>query len=160
MVKVDSEVTQSATEGSVRGSATVYHRETKTGRLLYGPELRLQIKLVHALNKTADIVAENFKERLVDLRDLGSASQTISKLRLDHREGRFDVAALVVLLEKPFLVVAVVVIHPTPKFTLASPFRPFVYSPVSRKTPLGGAIRLERYVWHRCVIYYGLKVRR
>lgn len=59
-------------------------------------------------------MAENF----VNLCGFCPAAKGITKLCFDHVKGGLDVAALMVLLHKPRLVVAVIVIHPTPKRAL------------------------------------------
>jgi hypothetical protein len=41
------------------------------------PKLRLEVQFKHALNQAADVVAENFAQRFVDLRRFGLASQRI-----------------------------------------------------------------------------------
>ena len=79
------------------------------------PERRLNAEFQNRLNETTDIVAKNLTQSFVNLGHLGLASQTVSELCVDHAEGRFNVAALVVLLKKPLLVEAEVVIPPLPK---------------------------------------------
>ena len=105
-------------------------------------------------------MTENLTKSLINLRDFGLAPQAVAKLCLDHAERRFNVASFVVLLEKPFLVVAIVVKKSAPKGGLAIPVT--LYSvlppcPFSRSRP---AIALERNVRHGVMVYHGLQARR
>lgn len=49
-------------------------------------------------------MTKNLAQSFISLRDFGLASQAIAELRLDHAERRFNVAALMVLLEEPLLI--------------------------------------------------------
>lgn len=80
------------------------------------PKLRLDIQLIHTLNQAANIVGQDFAKCLVDLCSLCLASEAIAKLCLDHAERRLNVAALVVLLEKPLLIELKVMVHLMPQF--------------------------------------------
>ena len=62
---------------------------------------------------------EHLTQRLVDLRRLGLAPQAFAELRLNHREDRLDVAALVVVLQKLFTLELVEVINARPQRTVA-----------------------------------------
>lgn len=68
-------------------------------------------------------MAKHLTQRLIHLCGFGLAAECVAKLRFDHVERGFDVAALVVLLHEPFVVVAVVVIETTPQSALAFPLR-------------------------------------
>src|SRR5437879_328014 len=60
-------------------------------------ELRLNPQLVNPADETAEIVAKNFRQRLILLRRFGLAAERIPELALDHHHGRFDVGPLVVV---------------------------------------------------------------
>lgn len=68
-------------------------------------------------------MAENFAECFVDLGCLSLAAERVAKLRLDHVKRGFDVTPLVVLLHEPRLIVAIVMIHPTPEGAFTVPLR-------------------------------------
>ncbi|MBV9927905.1 MAG: hypothetical protein JOZ96_22990 [Acidobacteria bacterium] len=86
------------TRYNVGGTHTVHHAVRKGGRsqlatspfsfpqaaLLRNlfPELRAQVQLVHRLDKTADVVAEDFAEGFVDLRCAGLVLKRGTELRL------------------------------------------------------------------------------
>ena len=76
------------------GSAKDVRRAQELG--LLRPESRINPKLENRLNEATDIVTENLTKSLIDLRGFGLAPQRVAKLRLDHAERRFDVAALVI----------------------------------------------------------------
>src|ERR1041384_7505091 len=71
------------------------------------PKLRLEVQFKHGLNQDHDVMAQHLAECFIDLRRLGFASEAIAKLCLDHHERGFDVAAFVVVLHEPLLVVAI-----------------------------------------------------
>lgn len=77
-------------------------------------------------------MTEHLTKSLIDLRGFGLTSQRVTKLRLDHMKGRFDVAALVIALHEPFRVVVEEVVHLFPN------------SRTSRPTVDTAAVRLER----------------
>jgi hypothetical protein len=54
-------------------------------------------------------VRQYFAQGFVNLCRARLASQTVAKLTLDHMEGRFDIAALVVALHETFLIKRIVV---------------------------------------------------
>ena len=62
------------------------------------PKCRLNSQLVKALDKAADVVTQHFAEHFVHLRDGHFRPDDFAKLRLDHREGRFRIEPLVVVL--------------------------------------------------------------
>ena len=53
---------------------------------LVAPKLRFNVEFKHALNKAAQIVAENLAECFIHLGRFCLASQRITELRLDHAE--------------------------------------------------------------------------
>lgn len=55
------------------------------------PESRLDAEFVHRLNQAAKVMRQDFAECFVDLRRARLASETVTKLGLDHVKGRFDV---------------------------------------------------------------------
>src|SRR4051794_30790926 len=65
--------------------------------LRHFPELRLDPQFIRTLNQAADVVAEQLTERFVLHRGVRLRAEAIPELRLDHREGRLDVAPLVVV---------------------------------------------------------------
>jgi hypothetical protein len=113
------------------------------------------------LNETADIVTKNFTKGFVSLRDLGLASQAVAKLRLDHTESRFNVAALMVLLEKPLLIETEVVVHLMPESALALYILPSILCLRHFQSvgPIRRTVFLERYVGHRVMVYDRLQIR-
>ena len=78
------------------------------------PKLRLHLQFIHALNDAADVMTENLAESFVDLGGLRLTSERVAKFRFDHCERRFDIAAFVIVLHEPFLIVAIEVIHAFP----------------------------------------------
>jgi hypothetical protein len=87
-------------------------------RATFRPKFWFDIQFKRTLNETAEIVTQYLAKRLVDLRGRRLAPQTVTKLGLNHVEGRFHVRAFVVLLHEPSLIVFVVVIHLPPKGAL------------------------------------------
>jgi len=99
---------------------------------------------MHRLNQTADVMAEHLAECFVNLCRLCPATQSVAELRLYHAERGFNVAALVIILHEPLLIVREVVIHLLPQRAM-----PLVMS---------HAVSLERNVRHRRIINYRLEV--
>jgi len=124
------------------------------------PELRGDSEFKHGLNKATDIVTQNLTESFINLRRLGLASKTAAEFSLDHTERSLDIAALVVLLEKPLLVEFIVMIHPPPKSGLAldsrAPILRFLWLEASG--PLRNAVALKRNVRHGLMVHNGLEI--
>lgn len=103
-------------------------------------------------------MTQHLTKSLINLRGLSFTSQGITKLALNHGERSLNVAALVIPLQKPFMVEAVIMIHASPQFTLFPPLDllierlPFCLSPLRR------TISLKRNVGHRVVVCYDLEV--
>jgi hypothetical protein len=72
----------------------------------FPPESWLNPKLENRTDQATDIVTKNLTKSLINLRGFSLTSQRITKFCLDHAERRFDVAALMVALHKPFRVEA------------------------------------------------------
>jgi hypothetical protein len=68
------------------------------------------------LNHNAEVMTQDFAECLIYLRCKRSTPQPLTKLRFDHVERGFDIAALVIVLEKLRPIQSVEVIHPRPQF--------------------------------------------
>ncbi len=124
------------------------------------PKSWLNAKLENGLNDATDIVTKNLTKSLIHLRGLSLTSQTISELRLNHAECRFNIAPLVVLSEKPFLIVGIVVKHAFPQNAFLLPPVSFVLCLSFRQSVLGCAIHLEGNVRHSVMVDDGLKIRR
>jgi hypothetical protein len=60
-------------------------------------------------------VAENLAQQLVRLRLISLASQATAELRLYHAKGRLNIAALVIMLLEPFLIVSIEMIEARPR---------------------------------------------
>src|SRR5438477_1024902 len=61
------------------------------------PENGLDAKFALRLDDAADVVAKEFAENLILHRRVGLAADVVPELGLDHGEGRFRVAAQVVM---------------------------------------------------------------
>ena len=68
------------------------------------------------LNHHAEVVAKHLTQCFIDLRGQGLTSEPLTKLRLDHVERGFDVAALVVVLQKRRTMQTVEMKHTCPQF--------------------------------------------
>jgi hypothetical protein len=68
------------------------------------------------MNKRDKVMTQNLTQSLVNHRHVGLAAETVPKLPLHHAEGRFDVRALVVVLQKLGLSKLKVVVHLPPGF--------------------------------------------
>ena len=66
------------------------------------------------MDQHADIVAENLAEQFVDLRRVALAPQVIPELSLNHGEGGFGVATLVVVRQEVVAVQVVIVVYLLP----------------------------------------------
>jgi hypothetical protein len=103
-------------------------------------------------------VRKHLTESLINLRGFGLTSQAVTELCLDHTERPLDVRPLVVLLEEPFLIVGIIVEHPTPESAFAFPITPLVLVRSLCHCVLRRAIHLERNVGHGVVVYYRLQI--
>lgn len=65
-------------------------------------ENRLNPKLVHRADETADVVAKDFAQDFVLHRDIRLAANRVAKLRFHHTESALDVRPLVVVLQELF----------------------------------------------------------
>ena len=103
----------------------------------------LDSKLVHFMDHHDDVVAEDLTKSLVHHRRVALASQGVSKLPLNHREGRLDVRAPVVAVHKFLAPHAEVVEHLVPR---------------ARDPVLGFAVGLEGDVGGRPGLSDGLDI--
>lgn len=103
-------------------------------------------------------MTQHFTKRLVNLSGFGLAPQGNSELCLDHVERRLYVAALVVALHEFLGVVAIQVKHLFPEIALSSPMGVLIMYLLRPKSPTPLAVRLERNVGHRVIVYYRLQV--
>src|SRR5579872_6835088 len=67
------------------------------------------------MNQTHDIMRQHLQQYFVDLGNVGLASDRVSEFALHGREGRFHVAALVVVSEEFFALEIVVVEQTIPR---------------------------------------------
>ena len=67
------------------------------------------------LNNHAEVMTKHLAKGFVDLRRERPASKSLTKLRFDHVERGFDVAALVVVRKEFIAVVCVEFKHPSPE---------------------------------------------
>jgi hypothetical protein len=74
------------------------------------PERRFDAQLINGLNQTAHVVTENLTQHFVNLPRSGLAAEAFTELAHNHAEGRLDVAAHVVTLHEPLLILGVEVI--------------------------------------------------
>ena len=64
---------------------------------LLGPEVRLDAELVDGLNHTAEVVAKDFAQDLVDLSRLRPTPYPLPEFRLYHAERGFTIRPLVIM---------------------------------------------------------------
>src|SRR5689334_2618225 len=79
---------------------------------------QLRMNPVHSVNAANNIVSDELQQKLVHLRRARRAANEVAELPLDRREGRFDVAALVVSLEKLRAIEREEVKHSAPRLGL------------------------------------------
>lgn len=78
------------------------------------PKLSVDSKLKERANQTAEVVAEDLGQNLVDLRRGRLGANPRAKLSLNHRKGRFHIRPLVVVLQEFFAVLGEEVVEITP----------------------------------------------
>lgn len=100
-------------------------------------------------------MTKNLTQSFVDLHDFGLASQTVAKLRLDHAKRRFNVAALVVLLEEPLLVKRKVMEQLPPKGGFGVPSCAGAGRSIWSDSPcqVWFAVALKRDIRHAVMVY-------
>lgn len=72
------------------------------------------------MNKYDEVMTENLTKRFVDHRNVGLASETVTKVPLHHAESGCDVRPFVVVLHKLVLPELKVVVHLGPRSAAAS----------------------------------------
>jgi hypothetical protein len=103
-------------------------------------------------------VTKHLTKSFVYLRGLSLTAQPVTEFRFDHAERRFDIASLVIPLEKKLAVEFVIVIHLPPEDVPL--FRSCVSGSVWPKSRFNIRVAgaLERDIGHRVMVYNRLQI--
>ena len=107
------------------------------------PERSVNPKFKERADEAAEVVTQDLRENLVDLRRRRLGANAGSKLGLDHMEGGFDIRPLVIVREELLAMVGEELVHSSPQFPTA--LRDAGIAPLAPIPASGVVVRLEGY---------------